>query len=626
MCVSNINTTTLDELAAPLHPKEAERLAELKRTGLLDTLADCRIDRITELVSRTLKVPTVLFSLVDEDRQWFKSMCGFEIREIRREVAFCAHAILERKPFLIVPDAREDARFAKNPLVTGAPHIRAYCGRPIRSPSGLPIGTLCAIDYAPRIFDEDFLGSFDLFAGLVEHEIYRSISGELVSARPGETGRGNLQSGDLLKSNEQFEATIKELVAFNRDTAFCCLQIGIPKLGNIARNFGTTAADEVVSKIADSIKVALRDREHVIGRGAFCDIVAICGFTNTKDTLDFVLEDIESAIGTQVLTCVGSIQTPVRVGADILNAGDQEIHTVFWNARTAHDAIITMEPGVHGKLFTTGMAETVRLLQSVMRDLPAAISKGQIELFFQPKIDVSSSRICSVESLLRWQHPEHGWLPPIKIIEAARVIGIERELDNYIIRQACFQFMKWRRSELKIDTISVNISSHGLLRPDFVEDLATIISETRINPVHLEIEILEDSLIVNFEETVALLAELRHLGVKISLDDFGTGQSSLSYLQKLPLDIIKIDREFFKDILDDPRKCALARQIINLGKTLGLKTVAEGIETAGQYKIMQSCQCDMIQGYFFSRPLPATAFEALYRRNGGELQPQDLSD
>lgn len=101
---------------------------------------------------------------------------------------------------------------------------------------------------------------------------------------------------------------------------------------------------------------------------------------------------------------------------------------------------------------------------------------------------------------------------------------------------------------------------------------------------------------------------------------------SLSYLRKLPLDIINIDREFFKDILNDERKCALARQIVSLGKTLDLKTVAEGIETADQYKIMQSCQCDMIQGYFFSRPLPAAAFEAMYRRNGGEIRPQDLPD
>jgi EAL domain-containing protein (putative c-di-GMP-specific phosphodiesterase class I) len=230
-------------------------------------------------------------------------------------------------------------------------------------------------------------------------------------------------------------------------------------------------------------------------------------------------------------------------------------------------------------------------------------------------VQLESSRITGFEALIRWQHPERGVVPPNDFIDLAEETGLIVPMNRWLLREICQQGRIWQSrypSELAL-TVTANITSKELVQEDLVSSIRQTLQQTAMSPRHLQLEIRETVAMADAENAAQFLARLKELGVRLSIDDFGTGYSSLSRLQGLPLDTLKIDRSFISDMDDDPDKREIVRVIVMLGQQLGMKVVAEGTETAEQVRFLKDLGCDYAQGFFFSRPVDAHAFEELLR-------------
>jgi diguanylate cyclase (GGDEF)-like protein len=246
-------------------------------------------------------------------------------------------------------------------------------------------------------------------------------------------------------------------------------------------------------------------------------------------------------------------------------------------------------------------------------DLRRALEREEFLLHYQPRIDVPTGRITGMEALVRWQHPERGLVPPLEFIPLAEETGLILPLGEWVLRTACAQNRAWQQGGLPALRVSVNLSALQLRQPDLIERIEQILVETGLDPRHLELEITESILMKNVESTLLILARLREAGIALAMDDFGTGYSSLSYLKRFPLDLIKIDYSFVRDLTRDASDAALVRTIIAMASNLNLHSVAEGVETAEQLAFLRRHGCDTVQGFYFSPPVPAEEFVKLFR-------------
>jgi EAL domain-containing protein (putative c-di-GMP-specific phosphodiesterase class I) len=219
------------------------------------------------------------------------------------------------------------------------------------------------------------------------------------------------------------------------------------------------------------------------------------------------------------------------------------------------------------------------------------------------------------EALLRWQHPEFGLVSPAEFIPLAEETGLILPIGQWVLRTACAQARVWRDAGLPSLRLAVNLSARQFFQTDFVRSVAEALAHNRIEPRLLELELTEGALMQNTSGTIAILNELHGMGVQLAVDDFGTGYSSLSYLKRFPIDTVKIDRSFVNDITRDPDSAAIATAIIAMTHSLGIRTIAEGVETPEQLEFLRRYDCDEVQGYLVSRPLPAEAFARFVAEN-----------
>jgi diguanylate cyclase (GGDEF)-like protein len=265
------------------------------------------------------------------------------------------------------------------------------------------------------------------------------------------------------------------------------------------------------------------------------------------------------------------------------------------------------------RFFDPEMQAAVTARASMEVDLRKGIVNGEFQPYFQAQID-SQGRVIGAEILLRWLHPEHGLVMPASFIPLAEETGLILPLGEWVLETACRQLALWAsRPEIPDLTIAVNVSARQIRQPDFVEVVRAILQRTGANPQRLKLELTESLLLENVEDIIEKMTALKELGVGFSLDDFGTGYSSLAYLKRLPLDQLKIDRSFVRDVLTDLNDATIARTVVALGQSLGLAVIAEGVETEAQKDFLADIGCLTYQGYFFARPLPLDGFEDFLR-------------
>jgi diguanylate cyclase len=256
--------------------------------------------------------------------------------------------------------------------------------------------------------------------------------------------------------------------------------------------------------------------------------------------------------------------------------------------------------------FEQRMQEGARERMELLRDLRLALDANQFELVYQPKIDAATGKVTAAEALLRWRHPTRGMVGPTEFIPIAERAGLIGRLGNWVIEEACRQARLWRKAGLKM-RVAINLSVYQMRQDDLVERIVDALHRHGVSPHRLTCEITESVAMENTQVTQRTFEQLGQAGIHLSIDDFGTGYSSLSYLRQLPASELKIDRSFVMDLASSPDARAIAQAVVQLAHAIGLKVVAEGVETAEQRDILQRMGCDEFQGYFFARPMSARA-------------------
>jgi EAL domain-containing protein (putative c-di-GMP-specific phosphodiesterase class I) len=258
--------------------------------------------------------------------------------------------------------------------------------------------------------------------------------------------------------------------------------------------------------------------------------------------------------------------------------------------------------------FKSAMQTAARDRVELEMDLAGALERGELFLAYQPTFDLQSERINGVEALIRWQHPERGLISPEDFIPLAEEGGLIVPIGAWVLREACRQAAAWHASGHPLG-VSVNVSARQLDGDGLLDDVRSALDASGLQPAYLTLEVTETALMRDPEATGSRLHELKRFGVRIAIDDFGTGYSSLAYLRQFPADALKIDRSFINSIAESKQSTAIIHTLVQLGKTLGIETLAEGIEDHNQLEALQREHCDQGQGFLFSRPLPANAVE-----------------
>ena len=313
------------------------------------------------------------------------------------------------------------------------------------------------------------------------------------------------------------------------------------------------------------------------------------------------------------------LHVTASIGVSVYPDDGLDAETLIKNADTA--MFQAKEDGTQNyRFFTSAMNVRAVERQSIEEDLRHAIERNELELHYQPKVNLHSGEITGAEALLRWTHPIRGPVSPGQFIPVAEDCGLIRLLGAWVLRQACAQARAWADEGLPPITMAVNVSAIQFREDNFLEGVFAILRETGLTPELLELEVTEGVLMKQAEFTTAILQALREAGIRISVDDFGTGYSSLGYLHRFPLDALKIDQSFVRQIATTPDETTIVSAIISMGQSLRLRVIAEGVETAEQLEFLRAHRCDEAQGYYFSRPVPPEKFAQLLRE--GLLSPK----
>ncbi len=267
------------------------------------------------------------------------------------------------------------------------------------------------------------------------------------------------------------------------------------------------------------------------------------------------------------------------------------------------------------ELHQKDMDEEISVILDIENRLRAAIKHNEFELFYQPQVDISSNSIISAEALIRWKQKDGSYVMPGQFIPIAEASGLIIPMSAWILETAIQQMITWKEQDepLQIDRVAINISAIHFAQVDFVDQIKTIIDKYAIDPKHIELELTESMALFNIEETIQKIEELKKIGISFALDDFGTGYSSLAYLKRLPIDYLKIDQSFIKNMMVDNEDKLITDTIVSVAQSFKLKVIAEGVEEVDQLEYLKSIECDIYQGYLRNKPVPAEEFETMVR-------------
>jgi diguanylate cyclase (GGDEF)-like protein len=383
--------------------------------------------------------------------------------------------------------------------------------------------------------------------------------------------------------------------------------LDLDRFKDINDSLGHTVGDTLLKGVAERVRRCTREGDTVARFGGDEFTLLIPKIENIEDAAKIAQKIIET-LKIPFLVNDRELFVTTSIGVSLYPIDGTDPETLVRNADTA--MYRAKEQGRDNyQLYAPAMnAQAVERL-ALENMLRKALSHKELVLFYQPQIDASTRAVVGLEALVRWRHPEMGMVAPAHFISVAEKSGLIVPIGEWVLRTACRQLKTWQR---KIDpeiTVAVNLSARQFQQPDLVAMIRSAIDETGIEPCCLEVEITESNAMQNAEHTMYILRELKAIGVRISMDDFGTGYSSLNYLKRFPIDTLKLDRSFIKDVNTDANDAAIVTAVIQMAHSLNLKVVAEGVEREDQLEFLTRQRCDIIQGYLFSKPLPVDQLE-----------------
>jgi diguanylate cyclase (GGDEF)-like protein len=447
---------------------------------------------------------------------------------------------------------------------------------------------------------------------LTEKRSYKDDLERLLQERTAEVDR--LAYYDTLTSlpnRTLFEDRLTQAVALaqREDKKVAVLFIALDQLKKVNDTLGHLAGDQLMQQIALRLKDCVTESDTVARFGGDQFVVMLPEIDRTKDAVDIVAliqETLSSSfkLGRQELFATAS------VGISFFPEDGKESSSLVKNAGAALYRA-KKSGGNEYRFYTADMHVKASKRFELETSLRHAIDNQEFLLHYQPRVAIDSLKIVGVEALVRWQHPQLGLVPPLDFIPLAEETGLILPIGEWVLREACRQNREWQNKGFLRMRVGVNISARQFQQQHLAETVMRILEEVDLGPEFLELELTESSIMSNAEATIIVLTKLQTKGVAISVDDFGTGFSSLSYLKRLPIDSLKVDQSFVRELATDPDDAALVMAIVSLAHTLRLRVVAEGVETQEQLRFLRLLRCDEIQGYLISRPLPVEGIEQL---------------
>lgn len=374
--------------------------------------------------------------------------------------------------------------------------------------------------------------------------------------------------------------------------------------GRVSTLFGNSAADDVVKRFARCAQV-LSDGRYPCGRTDTDDIAVFVNY-NTIGEIDMFIRAFREELNEAFAKASPLHRVDFYTGV-VTYDGCDDVYTMFSKANLC---LMSKQQG-RVTYFTADMEQRLVEEEFMRTEMLSALDKGEFELYYQPKISFGTGEIMGVEALIRWHHPTKGFVSPAEFIPLAEKTGIITKIDEWGLRAACEQCKKWLDDGLPAVKISVNMSQAQFYCTDIISTVKNVLNETGLPPQLLEIEVTETMAMKDIERTVNVLRDIRSMGVSVSMDDFGSGYSSLSSLKTIPLDILKIDRSLVCDIDENDVSKQITGAIVDLGKAMKLIVLAEGVETSAQNKFLTEIGCDLAQGYLYSKPCPASEITAM---------------
>ena len=395
------------------------------------------------------------------------------------------------------------------------------------------------------------------------------------------------------------------------------LYLDLDRFKNINDSLGYAMGDQLLQSVAERVGTCLRSGDTLSRVGG--------------DEFAVMLAEVESAaeLAGVARRIIAALVPPHRIAEHELHVSVSIGISKYPGDGLDGDALLTSaetamyQAKEHGrnnyKFFTVEMNAGVAERQSLEDDLRRALDRQEFVLHYQPKINLETGAITGSEALVRWMHPDRGLVPPLQFIPIAEDSGLIVPIGQWVLREACTQAQKWMDSGLPLMSMAVNVSSVEFRSPEFLASMRTILHETGWDPRLLQIELTESLLMKNSEASASVLQALKAMGVQLALDDFGTGYSSLSYLKRFPIDVLKVDQSFVRDITADSSGATIVEAIISMGKSLKQRVIAEGVETPEQFDFLLAHHCDEGQGYFFSPPVIASQFSQLVSTKFGAV-------
>ncbi len=407
-----------------------------------------------------------------------------------------------------------------------------------------------------------------------------------------------------LYNREFFYRYAAQFDAFHPNVPMDAIMLDINHFHMLNERYGKESGDEVLRRVADKLRQAVQDTDGIVCRPRADTFLVYCPH---RSDYQLILDDICAE-----MTEDYHVRARMGVYSEVDRSVDMERR--FDRAKQAADAVKNSYSHAVG-LYDDSMHEKELFDEQLLEDFHTALREKQFVIHYQPKFDVRPSRpvLNSAEALVRWKHPKLGMVSPGVFIPLFEENGLIRELDSYIWQEAAEQVRKWKERLGRSIPVSVNVSRIDLGDPPLLKKLERIADEVGIDRGELLLEITESAYTDNAEQIIAVLNGLRECGFYIEMDDFGTGYSSLNMITTLPIDALKLDMQFIRTAFRDRKDTRLLEAVIGLAKSLGLPTIAEGVETAEQLFTLKSMGCDYVQGYYFSRPLPPEEFEAFVR-------------
>jgi diguanylate cyclase (GGDEF)-like protein/PAS domain S-box-containing protein len=447
---------------------------------------------------------------------------------------------------------------------------------------------------------------------------YRGVAQDITDRKRSEQRIQYLATHDALtgipnraKFSRMLNLAIKS--ARRRNGKFAVLFIDLDRFKTINDSLGHALGDTLLKETAARLTQVLRSDEAVARLGGDEFVVLVEG-VNEIEQVKTVAREILSAVIQPIDLMGQECRVTASIGISMYSADGQDEQSLMKNADIA--MYRAKDEGKNNYRFYSrdikGRAIERLKLETGLRH---ALERNEFFLHYQPKQNLATGRITGVEALLRWHHPELGNLSPSQFIPLAEDTGLIVPIGKWVLETACAQNMAWQREGLLPIGVAVNLSARQFANENLLKDIASALQETGLAPELLELEITESMVMQNAEQAIKLLAAIKQMGVRLAIDDFGTGYSSMAYLKRFPIDTLKIDHSFIREIPMNAEDNAIAEAIISMGKVLGLTVVAEGIETPEQEAFLRNHGCDEIQGYFFSRPVTPDEFSELLRQH-----------